>query len=189
MATGVEMATRVEDNIIQRCQAGDLEAFAALYRAEAPRALQTAYFITGGWADAEDCLQEAAVRAWRSIGRFTPGRPFRPWFLKFVANEALKSRRRRVWSSLPDSDLLPAAAGDAPEVRAEQSEQQRLVLDAIAELDSNHRAPVVLFYFEDFSEAEVAEVLGIRPSTVKSRLHTARQRLAGHLEQRGMRSS
>lgn len=110
----------------------------------------------------------------RSIGRFIPGRPFRPWFLTFVANEALKARRRRPWSPLPDDDALPAAAsGDGPEVSAERLDQRRLMLAAIATLDPSHRAPLVLFYLEGLSESEVAEVLGLRRSTVKSRLYTA----------------
>ncbi len=183
------MGTEAQDQLIERCKAGDPEAFAELYRVEAPRALHTARFITGSWADAEGCLQEAAVRAWRAMDRFTTGRPFRPWFLKFVVNEALKVCRRRPWSPLPASEAMPAATGEGPEARAEAREQHHLVLDALGTLDRNHRAPVVLFYFEGLPEVEVAEVLGIRPSTVKSRLHTARRRLAGELEQRGIRSS
>jgi len=167
------MGTEAQDQLIERCKAGDPEAFAELYRVEAPRALHTARFITGSWADAEGCLQEAAVRAWRAMDRFTTGRPFRPWFL----------------SPLPASEAMPAATGEGPEARAEAREQHHLVLDALGTLDRNHRAPVVLFYFEGLPEVEVAEVLGIRPSTVKSRLHTARRRLAGELEQRGIRSS
>lgn len=183
------MAAVAGDNIIERCQSGDLEAFATLYQREAPRALQTAYFITGSWADAEDCLQEAAVRAWRAMGRFLPGKPFRPWFLKFVTNEALRLReRRRPVTPLPAEDSLPAAADEGPEASAERDDQHRLVLEALGTLDRNHRAPAVLFYFEGLSEAEVAEVLGIRQVTVKSRLHTARQRLAAQLEQRGLRT-
>lgn len=71
----------------------------------------------------------------------------------------------------------------------EAREQYRLVLDALGTLDRNHRAPVVLFYFEGLSEAEVADVLGIRPSTVKARLHTARRRLAVELARKGIHSS
>ncbi|MHB9144588.1 MAG: RNA polymerase sigma factor [Symbiobacteriia bacterium] len=186
---GVGMAAAADDNIIiERCQSGDLEAFATLYQREAPRALQTAYFITGNWADAEDSLQEAAVRAWRTIGRFIPGKPFRPWFLKFVTNEALRLRGRRPVTLLPEEDILPAAADEGPEASAERDDRHRLVLEALGTLDLNHRAPAVLFYYEGLSEAEVAEVLGIRQATVKSRLHTARQRLAAYLGQRGLRS-
>lgn len=186
---GTDMGTEAQDQIIERCKAGDPDAFAELYRVEGPRALHTARLITGSWADAEDSLQEAAVRAWRTIDRFTTGRSFRPWFLKFVVNEALKVRRRRPWSPLSDSEVTPAATGEGPEARAEEQEQHRLVLNALGTLDRNHRAPVVLFYFEGLSEVEVAAILGIRRSTVKSRLHTARRHLAGELERRGIRIS
>ncbi len=183
-----------EAELVRRCQGGSVDAFAELYRSTAARALQTARLIAGDWATAEDCLQEGAIRAWRAIGRFEPGRPFAPWFLKIVVNEALKTRRRSPVYELPDNLVSrpgsainadpDAQSGDA-DLHLEQLAARQAVAAALASLDAAHRAPVVLFYFNDLSEKEIATLLGLRLSTVKSRLHTARRRMAEHLRIEG----
>ena len=167
-----------EAELVRLCQGGSMAAYEQLYRSTAPRALQTARLISGNWATAEDCLQEAAIRAWRAIGRFDPGRPFAPWFLKIVVNEALKARRRPRLFELPE-DI--AGTTDLFEGLADR----HAVADALALLDTAHRAPLVLFYFNDLTEKEIAAVLGLRVTTVKSRLHTARRRVAEHLLAKG----
>lgn len=198
---GGEPAGDCEEEAVRRCQGGDSRAFEGLYRALAPRALQVAYLITGDRASAEDCLQEAALRAWRAIGGFTPGRPFRPWFLKFVVNEALKARRNagRTVPFDPTHPAAPWAGGSGgravggqemtcpgPAAEVGRLELRAKVIQALDVLDANHRAPLVLFYFEGMSEGEVAQALGMRRSTVKSRLHTARRRVAEHLQREGV---
>lgn len=171
--------------LVKRCQQGDIPAFEALYRRHAPAALRVARLIVGDWGLAEDCLQEAATRSWYAMNRFTLGLPFRPWFLKFTTNEALRARRRRPWRASELSPFAETAPGTDSANPQDQVELRDAVAGAVARLDPSHRAVVVLFYYADFSEQQVADILGLRVTTVKSRLHTARRRLAARLRREG----
>src|SRR5436190_7728488 len=80
-----------ESELVRRARRGDERAFAELVRMHQQIAFRVAYLITGN--EAEDAVQEAVLKAWRALGRFRPGAPFRPWLLRIVANEARNRRR------------------------------------------------------------------------------------------------
>lgn len=163
-----------EEALIRRCQAGDRQAFEALFRTYLQKAVSTAYLITRDWNLAEDAAQEAFSRAFRSIRTFRVGQPFGPWLYRIVVNEARRAAGRNA-RPLPYLDL-PVAAPSAEETVLTR-ERSAQVWQAIHALDESHRLVVVLKYFNGFSELETAQILGLRQSTVKSRLHVARQRL------------
>jgi RNA polymerase sigma-70 factor (ECF subfamily) len=146
------------------------------------RALRVAYAITGNRASAEDVVAEAFLKAYRNIGRFEAGRPFGPWFLRIVTNEALQVIRRsrraeRVYALLGrQSDRTPD-----PLEQVETNEVRRRVLGAVRELAPNERAAVTLRYLLDMDERSVAETLGWPVGTVKTRLHRARAQLRDRL--------
>jgi RNA polymerase sigma factor (sigma-70 family) len=125
--------------------------------------------ITGSAADAEDATQDALVKAWRALGRFRTGEPFRPWLLQIVANEARnrrRSARRRVRLSLrAASDTLTA---DVDRVA---------LLDAVNELPADAQAVIACRYLLGLSEQETAMALDVAPGTVKSRTSRALDRL------------
>ena len=74
---------------------GDGDAYASLVRAHSDIAFRTAMLITQDAAEAEEAAQDAFVKAWRTLGRFREGEPWRPWLLTIVANEARNRRRPR----------------------------------------------------------------------------------------------
>ena len=76
-----------------RAGRGDHAAYSALVEAHRDIAFRVAYLVTGAAADAEDATQDAFVKAFRQIRRFDPDRPFRPWLLRIVGNEARNRRR------------------------------------------------------------------------------------------------
>ena len=76
-------------------RAGDTDAYAVLVRRHAPVAMRTAALLGAG-SDAEDVVQEALVKAYRSLGSFRVDRPFRPWLLRIVANETRNAHRSAV---------------------------------------------------------------------------------------------
>jgi RNA polymerase sigma factor (sigma-70 family) len=78
--------------LIGRVRDGDTDAYAVLVRRHAPMAMRTAVLLGAG-SDAEDVVQEALVKAYRSLGSFRLDRPFRPWLLRIVANEARNAHR------------------------------------------------------------------------------------------------
>lgn len=172
-----------EQEVIKKCQSGDLRAFEPLFRAHLQMAVRTAYLIVRDWSIAEDAAQEAFVRAYASIRSFRTGQPFAPWLYRIVVNEAkrLAARANRVTTvSVMPEDLM-AADEQIPEEAVACQERKRVLWSAIHALNEDHRAVVVLKYFNHFSETEIATVLALPQTTVKSRLYTARQRLAERL--------
>jgi len=106
-----------ESDLIGRAKRGDTHAYEDLVYAHQGIAFRTAYVIAGNAADAEEAAQDAFVKAWRALGRFREGSPFRPWLLRIVANEARNRRRsagRRAHLALraaaeqPSGDAAPS---------------------------------------------------------------------------------
>src|SRR2546430_16292059 len=114
MTDAVEGRPLDESHRVERARRGDHEAYSELVHAYQGIAFRTAYLIAGGAAEAEDAAQEGFVKAWRALGRFRQGAPFRPWLLRIVANEAHNRRRsagRRAQLALRAATEVPS--GDA----------------------------------------------------------------------------
>jgi RNA polymerase sigma factor (sigma-70 family) len=170
-----------ESDLIRRAQRGDTHAYEELVNAYQGIAFRTAYVIARNASDAEEAAQDGFVKAWRALGRFREGAPFRPWLLRIVANEASNRRRsagRRAGLALRAATQEPSGdAAPSPEAALLSSEQRASLLAAIEQLPEEQRDVVALRYFLGLSEAEVAETLGIPPGTVKSRNARALERL------------
>lgn len=167
---------------IARLKQGDIEALEPLVRAYQVQAVRTAYLIVRDRALAEDLVQAAFLRAFERISLFDASRPFGPWFLRIVLNDALKAARRSGRSvSLNVSetaigDLLTADTS-APDLLAENMELRQAVWDALGSLSAEQRTAIVQRYYLGMSEAEMSEREQCPPGTIKWRLHKARQRL------------
>jgi RNA polymerase sigma-70 factor (ECF subfamily) len=169
-----------DSELVGRAQAGDIEALCDLMERHRAVALRVAYAIAG--AEAEDVIQEAFVRAARSLATFRAGAPFRPWLLTIVANDA---RNRRRSTSRREALQLRVALRDAPgtsrthttEEIAMAHEERRGLLLAVAALPDRDREVIALRYFAELSEAETASALECPVGTVKSRVARALGRL------------
>lgn len=176
-------STVEEQQAITRLRQGDVEALGYLVQAHWPRALRAAYLVTGDRAMAEDVVQEAFLRAYRRIDRFDGSRPFAPWLGRIVARTALDVVRSLSGHDLSLSDDAGVLLGTlpdpspTPDVALDQSELRREVWDALARLSARQRVAIVMRYYLDLSEEEMAIRLAVPPGTVKSRLHAARDRL------------
>jgi RNA polymerase sigma factor (sigma-70 family) len=170
-----------ESDLIRRAQRGDEDAYEELVNAYQGIAFRTAYVIARNASDAEDAAQDGFVKAWRALGRFREGAPFRPWLLSIVANEASNRRRsagRRAGLALRAATQEPSGdAAPSPEAALLSSEQRSTLLAAVEQLPEEQRSVVALRYFLGLSEAEVAETLAIPQGTVKSRTARALERL------------
>ena len=129
--------------------------------------LRTAYLLTGDWASAEDLLQTALVRCWRSWNRVTEHPE--PYVHAALVNTFLSSRRRRWFGEEPRSELPEAASGDGTGGLLDRG----VLWPALRRLPPRQRAVVVLRYYDDLSESETAKVLGISAGTVKSQASKA----------------
>ena len=177
-----------ETELVERARRGDVAAYERIVQAHQGIAFRTAYLVTGNAADAEEAAQDAFVKAYRALGRFRRGAPFRPWLLQIVANEARNRRRsagRRAGAELRLA--VEASSGDAapsPEGAVLDAEQREGLLAAVNELREEDRLVIACRYFLDLSEAQTAAALGVRAGTVKSRLARALERLRPVLEDR-----
>jgi len=174
--------TPLEDaTLVERAQRGDVDAYGVLVRRYQDVATRAAYLILGNAAEVEDAAQEAFVKAYYALARFQIGRPFRPWLLRIVANEAHNRQvaaGRRATLAVRVAETQPAGESDlSPEAAALRAERHTALLRALAALSVDDRLVITERYFLDLSEAEMAEALDCPRGTVKSRLSRALGRL------------
>jgi len=167
-----------ELELVRRAKAGDRAAVGALLSAHTAQAYRLALHIVRNQADAEDATQNAFVRAFTNLGRFDERCPFAPWLLRIVAREALKVLRAErtrfaFWQRQAQVERSQESVEDIVLVRVEHQELWR----ALNRLKTDDRVVLTLSYFVGLNEAELAETLGIKRGTVKSRKHNALARL------------
>jgi RNA polymerase sigma-70 factor (ECF subfamily) len=147
------------------------------------RAYRTAVLICGNPADAEEALQDAFLRAWRFRDALPEGSRRDAWLYRVLVNACYSKLRREVPRRDRERDRVDGtddfvAAGEAPELVAVRSVVADAMGAALQDLPEPLRVVVVLRYYADLSEREIATAIRRRPGTVKSRLHEARRRLA-----------
>jgi RNA polymerase sigma-70 factor (ECF subfamily) len=170
--------------LIRRGQRGDGLAVEALVRRYQNYVYRLCFLVMRSEQDAEDMTQETFIRACRALPRFEirEGISFEAWLYRIAIN-CCRSRMRRKWyQALPWTGLALESAHatrdeDRPERLILQNEQRNEILRAINKLGEKHRLVIILRYYADLSNEEIAAVLHIPSGTVRSRLHTARQRL------------
>lgn len=167
-----------ELDLLREARDGDSASFDLLLAPHTQRAYRIAYLITRDPESAADALQEALIRAHKSLRNLRDGSPFYPWFARIVTNEAIKQAKRSA-PFLPLPDWAPAA--ESPERTLLDRESQEELWRLVQSLSPAHRSVLVLRYYDEMSEAEIASVLGISLGTVKSRLHYAKSALGKDL--------
>jgi RNA polymerase sigma-70 factor (ECF subfamily) len=183
---GQSLAPRERESVLlARARAGDHESYAALVRPHERVAFRVAAAITGGGADAEEAMQNGLVKAYRSLGRFRAGAPFRPWLLRIVVNEAHNvrraERRQTRLGTRASEQHRPSEAGADEAVLAR--EEADTVLAALARLADADRLALALRYFADLPDCEAAALLGVSTQAYRVRLVRARRRLRDFLEE------
>ena len=164
-----------DHELVDRCLRGDLEAFAPLVARYQKPLFNVALRMVRDREDARDITQTAFVKAYEKLRSFDRRHRFFSWIYRIAVNECLNfvSRRR------PERPLLAdVPASDDPQRDAEASELAARVQDALVTLTPDYRLVVILRHFLGLSYVEMSETLMIPEKTVRSRLYTARQRLA-----------
>ena len=170
-----------EGEWLQQALQGDEEAFANIVETYQRPVYNLCYRMLGDAIDAEDAAQETFWRAYQNLKRYDPQRSFPTWLLSIAAHYCIDQQRKRRFPIL-SMDLLPEE--DAPDPapnpekvvgELEESSQMRRLLSRLGAQD---RAAVILRYWYEFSEEEIARTLSLTVSAVKSRLHRARKELA-----------
>lgn len=165
-----------EATLVADAAAGDQRAFETLVRAHDDTMRRLAHRMLGSAAAMDDALQDAYLKAWRSLGRFDGRSSFSTWLYRITANvclDHLRARGRRSEVAM-DEKRVPPSRRPGPE--REVAERDRLQW-ALGAMPPEYRVAVLLVDGEGLSYDEVAAVLDIAPGTVASRLNRARRAL------------
>ena len=176
------------DEMIRAAANGDREAFEKIVEAYEKYVFSICYRMTGNREDAADLSQEVFLKIWRGLPSFRFGCSFSTWIYRVTNNlciDFLRSRSRRadtISSDATNEDgdpLLPEAADSAagPEELAAEADMRAQLYRAMDELDEEYKQALVLRAVSGLNYAEIAEILGIREGTVKSRISRAREKI------------
>jgi RNA polymerase sigma-70 factor (ECF subfamily) len=177
-----EQASIDTEDLIRCCQRGDQLAIGTLIRRYQNYVYRLCYLVMRNEQDAEDMTQETFIRACRALPRFEirQGISFEAWLYRIAVN-CCRSRMRRKWYQvLPWPDPAPQLTvepDEQPDRLVMRGERRDEILEAIDTLGDKHRLVVILRYYAGLSNEEISLALNLPSGTVRSRLHTARQRL------------
>ena len=166
--------------LVREAKRGSADAVEELVRSNWGAAHRAAFLMVQDAAAAEDIAQEAMLAAVRAIDGFDRRRPFRPWLHRIVVNRSLDWLRAR--GRRPELGAEPAGMAAAAPARDERLSDE--LMGALAALDPDARALVVLRHLFGYRSSELAAMLGLPAATVRTRLARALEKLRTTLEER-----
>jgi RNA polymerase sigma-70 factor (ECF subfamily) len=175
------MVEMTDEALAGMAQKGDLRAFSELVGRFEAKLLRYAHrFLLQGF-DAEDLVQEVFLKVYVNIKSFDTSRSFNSWIYRIAHNEFINAIKKRGQEPLPffDADsLFPhPLSRDNPEADVSAKELKEMMQMCLEKLDVKYREPLVLYYYEDVSYKEIAEILHIPESTVGVRIGRAKKLL------------
>ena len=194
-APPIAQAGTGDAELVGRARARDEAAVRSIMQANNRRLYRIARGILRNDSEAEDVVQEAYVRAFTHLDSFRGDSSLATWLARIAMNEALgRVRRQRPsveWTTLPPGTLeaqiiqFPLSApSEDPEKTMAQREIQHVVEHAIDQLPEAFRIVFITRVIEGMNVEETADLLGLKPETVKTRLHRARNMLRDHVEKK-----
>lgn len=170
-----------EQKLINLIRAGNGEAFSLLVESLLSSAYRTAYLILGSRELAEDAVQIALEDCYLSIMRDVEIRNFKAWFYRLVYTRSIDVYRKQKRNQFTDIEDNPEAISkiksESAQEKAVENETRQELLILITSLKEEHRVPILLFYFENFSVKEISLILNENNNTVKTRLARGRKKL------------
>ena len=179
--------SELERSLLRRLRDRDERAFRELIDEHRDRVFNITYRMLGNRAEAEDVAQEVFITVFKQIENFRGDSKFSTWLYRVTVNHCknrikyLARRHDRDRDELDETSQQQNGAVNGAPVRAknpdkalESAQMEKLLQDAIASLDDEQRAVVILRDVEDLSIEEICEITGLPDGTVKSRLHRAR---------------
>jgi len=175
-------------DLIQQWQSGDSRAFEALFHRYKDMVFRTALLMVGDECQAEDMLQEAFVKVYKSRGKFKGDENgFKQWLFRITINICIDSHRKESTPSfsleeMNEAGFEPAETGSA----YAKFEEKDVIWKAMKSLHGKHSLVVILRYFHELPYEEIAQILDIPVGTVKSRLNTAIKTLRRAFEEQAV---
>ena len=187
-AYGVSQAEPSDNELVGRCQRGNLDAYETLVQRYRNKVYGFAFSMLRNEQDATDLCQEAFVRGWQAIHGFRKEASFYTWIYRITANLAVDFTRRRdrrpstpfeegAEPNLDASVQVPPSANPSPVDETQRKELREQIDAALLELSPEHRAVIQLREFDGLDYAAIAKATGCSIGTVMSRLHYARKHL------------
>jgi RNA polymerase sigma-70 factor (ECF subfamily) len=193
-APQVHLISAGDAELVRRARGRDEAAIRAIMQSNNRRLYRLARGILRNDSEAEDVVQETYVRAFTHLDSFRGDCSLATWLARIAKNEALGRLRRQrpnvEWTSLPPGTLeaqiiqFPLSAPSDPEKTMAQREIQHVVEHAVDDLPEAFRMVFITRVIEGMNVEETAEVLGLKPETVKTRLHRARAMLRDNVEKK-----
>lgn len=171
------------DTLIQRCLAGDQDAWAEIVRQYRRRVYSVAYKFTGNHEEAEDLTQDIFIKVFRALHTFDRRANFQTWLISVSRNmcidhyRSVRKERETINRDINADDLMPVAEGLPADALLEQQGQVALLRRALAALPDPLRLAVTLRDLQDLSYHDIARRLQVPEGTVKSRINRGRAEL------------
>jgi RNA polymerase sigma-70 factor (ECF subfamily) len=179
-----------ESTWINQARQGNEEAFTNLVEAYQKPVYNLCYRMLGEPEAAEDAAQETFLKVYQNLARYDRERSFATWLLSIAAHYCIDRLRRRKYSAISidedeegQTDIPDHFAPDPESETAKRQEGARLQ-NCLQSIDPIDRAAVIMRYYQDCSEVEIARALKLTVPAVKSRLHRARRALADLWEEK-----
>lgn len=168
-------------SLVDRILAGDQQAFAELVDKHKSYAFTIAYKILQNKPEAEEAAQDSFIKAYHHLAGFGKQAKFSTWLYRIVFNTAItyKRKNRQQFQSIENTVLEYIGEGEGS---LEKTDKRKYLDQALARLNETDRTALTLFYLEEFSLDEIAEIMNMQANTIKVRVHRARQRLAEELK-------
>ncbi len=165
-----------EDLILERCRAGDLDAYRRIYERYEQPLLRMAWRMLGRPQEAEDAVQDTFLKLYRSISSYRRGAPFSTYLFRILINtctDVLRKRRHIEYADW-DAEKLPGSSETVDPIGS-------CLAQTVDRLPSRMKACFLLNAVEEFTLQETAEMLGLNIGSVKTHVHRARKRLRAWL--------
>jgi RNA polymerase sigma-70 factor (ECF subfamily) len=167
------------DKLLERCRAGDQQAFAELYRLYAPKMLGVCMRYAKSTDEAEDMLQEGFVRLFQNINSYENRGSFEGWVRRIIVNTAINYYKTQI--KYNTTEHFDAYNKDLSETKDEplavSDVSQQTLLKMITELPKGYNMVFNLYVLDGYTHKEIAEILDISENTTKSQLSKARKLL------------
>jgi RNA polymerase sigma-70 factor (ECF subfamily) len=167
-----------DEALIVRIANGDRLAMQVLFARHHVRVYRFVLRLVKNEALAEDLISEVFLDVWRQAERFEGRSAAGTWLLSIARFKALSELRRRPELMLDDTTLSIVDPADDPEVSTVKADRNEVLQRCLQKLSAEHREVIDLVYYHEMSVEQVAEIVGIPPNTVKTRVFHARRRLA-----------
>ena len=167
--------TPVTQQIVVRCRKGDVRAYRELYEAYAKAMYNICLRMTGQPADAEDVLQEAFVQVFKNLERLETDSSLTAWIKRIVVNQCLSYLRKKkvYFEEVGETEVEEEDGVD----ESAYAMTVPAVKEAIGQLPDGYRTVISLYLFEEYSHREIASMLGISESTVKTQYMRAKEKV------------